>query len=88
LDANAERIFLDLLEQFMAEGRNVCANPGSTYATRVFAAHANGKGLAVKALVGAMDRLIGNKKIKVETFGPPSKRRSKLVVSPPKEGDV
>jgi RecA-family ATPase len=35
-DANADRIFLDLLEQFTAEGRNVCANPGTTYAPRAF----------------------------------------------------
>jgi RecA-family ATPase len=87
-DANADRIFLDLLEQFTAEGRNVCANPGTTYAPRVFAVHANSKGVSVKALTGAMDRLMADKKIKVEMFGPPSRQRSKLVISLPKDGGV
>jgi hypothetical protein len=52
----------------------------------LFAVHANSKGVSVKALTGAMDRLMADKKIKVEMFGPPSRQRSKLVISPSKDG--
>ena len=78
IEAKADAVFLDLLQQFEAEGRNVSANPGHSYAPAVFAAHIDAKGVPKKTLKGAMDRLLKDRRIKVETTGPHSRRVSRL----------
>ena len=65
---------------FNAQGQNVCAKAGTTYAPAVFAEHPNANGIGRKHFEAAMQRLLTANKIKIETFGPPSKQRSKLVL--------
>jgi len=43
-DAQAERIFLELVERFKREGRDVSPSPSVTYAPKVFAEHPDAKG--------------------------------------------
>ncbi|MFK8253102.1 hypothetical protein [Ancylobacter terrae] len=77
---HAERVFLALLEQFTKESRNVCANRGLTYAPSVFSKHQNAQGVTRSSLERAMNRLLGSDRIRVEETGPPSRRRTHLVI--------
>ena len=78
-DAKAERVFLDLLAKFTAQGRDVCDTPGHNYAPTEFAEQGS-EGLSRDVLKAAMKRLLFAKRIRVETFGPPSRRRKRLAV--------
>ena len=79
IEAKAEHVFLDLLQQFAAEGRDVSPNHSPTFAPAQFAAHPDSRGVTKHALQGAMNRLFKSERIRVETFGSPSKLRSRLV---------
>jgi RecA-family ATPase len=81
-NAETDKIFIDLLEQFSREGRNVASKKGTSYAPSEFAGHADSKGITKDAFKKAMDRLLKSGKIKIEEYGPPSRRRSKLVSMP------
>ena len=83
LDARADRVFLDLLQQFASEARDVSSNPSKTYAPTQFAAHPDGRGVTKRALQDAMNRLLKAGRIRVEHYGPPSKSRSRLVLVQP-----
>jgi hypothetical protein len=85
-EAKAERVFLDLLALFTAQGRDVSPKPSSTYAPSVFAKHPDNSGVSKPNLARAMERLLKRKEIHVETKGPPSKERQRLVREPTKEG--
>jgi RecA-family ATPase len=78
--AATDQLFLDLLAQFTSEGRNVTSKKGPSYAPSEFAAHADGKSVSKLAIKAAMDRLLKDKKIENFEYGPPSTRRSKLVL--------
>ena len=78
-NAETDKIFLDLLDQFTREGRNVTAKKGPSYAPSEFASHVDAKGLSKEALKKAMDRLLRAAKIENRETGSPSRRRSKLV---------
>jgi RecA-family ATPase len=82
-DAKAERVFLDLLVKFTEQGRDVCDTPGHNYAPTEFADQGSDS-LNRNALKSAMKRLLFSKRIRVETFGPPSRRRKRLVIESPK----
>jgi RecA-family ATPase len=85
-DAKAERVFLDLLGKYAAQGCDVSDSPGSNYAPAEFA----GQGpqpVTKNAMRDAMRRLILAGRVRVETFGPPSRQRKRLVPEPAKEGD-
>jgi hypothetical protein len=84
-DAKAERVFLDLLVEFAAQGRNVCDTPGHNYAPGEFAEQGS-EGLSRDVLRAAMKRLLFAKRIRVETFGPPSRRRKRLAIEPQNGG--
>lgn len=77
---NAERIFLELLSAYGAEGRNVAA-AGPTYAPALFAKDARADGLNRRALADAMNRLFQSHRIRVEEFGPPSRRRTRIIAT-------
>ena len=81
VEATAEAVFLDLLQQFELEGRNVSPNPGRTYAPSVFADHEDSRRIGNKPLESAMNRLLKAKKIRIEMFGSPSRQRSRLSFS-------
>ena len=80
-DAKADDVFLTMLKQFRTEGRDVCARQCSTYAPNVFASHPDLKGVRKRDFLDAMNRLLKEGKISVETFGPPSRQRTRLVIN-------
>jgi RecA-family ATPase len=77
--ANAEFIFLSLLDAYTAEGRNVGSSTASTYAPKVFDADRRSKGLGRDALRDAMNALFEKGEIINEEFGPPSHRRKRII---------
>ncbi|MER8688751.1 AAA family ATPase [Mesorhizobium sp. M1136] len=72
-----EERFLALLKQFELQGRNVSSATSATYAPALFAA-SDGK-IGKGQFRAAMERLFAARKIKVEQFGPPSKKRQRIV---------
>jgi RecA-family ATPase len=79
LKLKAQATFLDLLRQFNAQGQNVSPSKSSTYAPTTFAKHAKAVGISSRYLEAAMQDLLDQKTIRIETFGPPSKMRQRLV---------
>ncbi|MBY0361226.1 MAG: AAA family ATPase [Phreatobacter sp.] len=76
---HAENVFLALLRTYIAEGRNV-TDKGPSYGPAIFAKDLRAEGFRKAALTGAMNRLFEKKKIRVETSGPASRRRSRIVL--------
>jgi RecA-family ATPase len=76
-----EGIFLDVLRRYIKDGRNVSHKVSPTYAPALFVDEPEAKQakLRKKDLVEAMNRLFAASRIRVETFGPPSKERSRIV---------
>jgi RecA-family ATPase len=77
---NADDVFLKLLRRFNGQGQDVGAMPGPNFAPSVFAKHPDAAGFTSKKLREAMQRLLDNKTIKNEPFGPPSKNKKRLVI--------
>lgn len=78
-EAMAEEVFLDLLAEFEGNGRDVSAKPCGTYAPMLFAQNPSAKGIKKRAFEAAMNRLFAGKRIAIETVGPPSRQRTRLV---------
>ena len=73
-------MFLALLEQFTSEGRNASANPGSTYAPKLFSEHPAAEGVTKLGFKRAMNNLLARQRKSISKWeGPPSRRRSLLV---------
>jgi hypothetical protein len=68
-----------LLDLFTEQERAVSVNPGKTYAPAIFERHPDAKGVRKDDFRDAMERLLTDKAIRNEPFGPPSKRRERLV---------
>ena len=85
--AKAERVFLDLLATFENQDRDVSPNRGPTYAPTEFAKDPDANGVNKRALETAMAQLLKAGRIRVETFGPPSKQRKRLRLADNREGD-
>ena len=67
--ARAERVFLQLLDRVMAEGRYVTDAPSSPYyAPKAFAKRPEREGLRRGDFAAAMERLFANGAIRVATF--------------------
>jgi RecA-family ATPase len=71
--------FLRCLDAATAQGRPVSSNKSSAYAPAVFEGMPEVGGAKRNGLAQAMERLFSAGKIKVETSGPPSKRRERLI---------
>lgn len=80
-DARAERVFLDLVEAYTAEGRHVSPNPSASYAPTVFSKDPRSTGITKRALTAAMNRLFADQRIAVREDGPPSRRYVRIVVA-------
>ena len=83
-EAKADEIFLDLLKRLYAEGRNISHNANSkTYGPTVFVKEAEAKKIRLSKaeLEAAMRRLFAAGKIRVDTYGPPSKSYSRLIIN-------
>jgi RecA-family ATPase len=77
---HAETVFLALLASFNSQNRNVSPNPGPTYAPTIFAREPDARGLNTQALKDAMSRLFDRDQVHVELSGPPSHKRSRLMI--------
>jgi RecA-family ATPase len=75
-------LFIRLLEERNAQGRWVTPNKAVGYAPKELAAMPSADGCTTAALANAMERLLADKQIIVEAFGPPSKQRQRLVTTP------
>jgi RecA-family ATPase len=78
-DLHTDNKFIELLKQYGKEGRDV----SPLLAPREFAAHPSGNSISKANFKKAMNRLLGNGLISIETHGPPSHPRNKLVFNPP-----
>lgn len=79
MEKRANDTFLALLKAFTQQGQNASANRGPTFAPALFASHPERNGVTKPAFEAAMHRLLTNGEIRVETFGPASRQRSRLV---------
>lgn len=80
VNSKAERVFLALLREFHQQGRKVNHAGGYSYAPKAFEGHPKSEGVAKPAFKRAMDSLLASNKIAIAEDGPPSKRRSFLVL--------
>jgi RecA-family ATPase len=76
-----DELFLRLLTERNAQGRWVTPNRAAGYAPKELATMPGAGDCTATALASAMERLLATNRITVETFGPPSKQRQKLVPS-------
>jgi RecA-family ATPase len=79
LNSTVDKLFLELLGIFTAQGQNVGIVTGTSYAPAKMAEHPKAKGFTKKQLAASMQRLLDAKCIKVVTEGSKSRQRSKLV---------
>jgi RecA-family ATPase len=79
LKQKAEITFMGLLRQFNMQGQDVSASKSPTYAPAVFARHPKSEGIGKVHFDAAMQELLSKQEIRIETFGPPSRQRSRLV---------
>jgi RecA-family ATPase len=75
-------LFMRLLEERNAQGRWVTPNKAVGYAPKELAAMPSADGCTAAALANAMERLLAAKEISVETFGPRTRQRQRLVTTP------
>jgi len=80
-EQEAERMFLELLDRFSQQGRNVSHKKGTSYAPALFAQDptVGPTGITKKDLEAAMLRLFATGKIRVENYGRPSRPNHRLV---------
>jgi RecA-family ATPase len=78
-EARAEDTFLRLLRRYNTENRPVNANSGISYAPTLFAKDDDRQGLRKDDFKGAMNRLLRGTRIKNESYGSPSRKRTRLV---------
>ncbi len=83
LEAKAKETFLQLLRQLNEQGQAVSASPSPTYAPKVFASHPKAAGVGKRHFQTAMQDLLGDGQIRIETTGPVSRQRSRLVIGGP-----
>lgn len=77
--SKARKVFLDLVDLYEAEGRNVNALGGQNFAPNVFAADRRSEKCSRSILTSAMNDLFAVGYIIQEEFGPPSRRRTRIV---------
>jgi RecA-family ATPase len=82
-EARADNVFLDLLERFDSEGRNVSDKPtANAYAPTAFAHEAEAKTQHLRKadFEAAMRRLFKDCKIHVEQYGRPARPASRIAI--------
>lgn len=77
----AERIFLEMVDRFNREGRNVSPSLGANYAPTVFSRHPRADGMSRGQLESAMNTLLDAGKIVVEMVGYKSKQRQNITLA-------
>jgi RecA-family ATPase len=83
-EQKADDLFMKLMEQFTAQGRNVSDKPGTSYAPAAFAEVQEAKTAKVgkEAFRSAMARLFTANKIHVEPYGYASRGAQRLALGP------
>lgn len=81
-EREVDELFLRLLEERNAQGRAVTPNKAAGYAPKELAAMPAANGTTAEAFATAMERLLAAGEIIAEEYGPPSKRRLRLVAVP------
>jgi DNA polymerase len=83
-DSEVEEVFLKLMAEFIEQKRPVSPSKYARgdYAPKAFAKYPGGNRFSEADYIRAMDRLLQRKAIRIETWGPPSKRREYLVPGP------
>jgi len=81
IEAEVDRLFLELLRRFTEQGRNVSDNKGPTYAPAKFAETPEAKAAKItsRMFTEAMERLFAAKKVTALREGSASRKRSRLV---------
>jgi RecA-family ATPase len=80
-ETHADRIFLELVAKYTAEGRHVSATASSNYAPALFEKDQRSDGVKKRGFTAAMNRLFEAGRIKVEEFGPPSRRLKRIAIT-------
>ncbi|PZO80532.1 MAG: ATPase [Mesorhizobium amorphae] len=78
----AERVLLEMLASYTANGRHVSAQPSANYLPTVFSKDARAFGVTMSAFRDAMNRLFERQEITTDVYGPRSKERRCVIVSP------
>jgi RecA-family ATPase len=76
----AETVFLELLRRYTAQGQRLSPYQSSTGAASRFARDPAAAGLTYKDFQAAQQRLLNAERITIESDGPPSKSRDRLVI--------
>jgi RecA-family ATPase len=79
VQSKAERVFLDLLRAYEAEGRPVTATTGHGYAPALFAKDRRADGVSKASFTAAMNCHFEAGRIRNIEVGPPSRRTRKIV---------
>jgi RecA-family ATPase len=82
VEREVDELFLRLLEERNGQGRWVTSNKATGYAPKELAEMPGANGVTPAALADAMERLLAAHRLTVFTYGPPSKRRQRLVATP------
>jgi RecA-family ATPase len=81
-DKKIDDIFVTLLERYTRQNQLLCPYAGRGYAPAIFAKDDKAGGIGSADFARGMQRLLDANLIHIETDGPPSKRRSLLVLGP------
>jgi RecA-family ATPase len=81
ISSHDDKKFLALLSKLNRTGQRPSPNKSSTYAPKMMVKHPDAKGMKLHSLETAMQRLLDAGTIKIVEEGPPSRRRSRLLVS-------
>jgi RecA-family ATPase len=76
-----DEVFVSLLSKLNRQGQRLSPNPSQTYAAKVMAAHAEGKGISNRQFAAAQQRLLDKEVIRIVEEGSPSRRYRRLLVS-------
>lgn len=77
----AQTVFLEILADYITQGRAVSAEPSATYAPSLFARDPRAADITKAGLRQAMDALFKAGRIRVHCVGPPSRQRQRLVLT-------
>lgn len=75
----AESAFLKMLDAYNDRGRHLSDKSSANYAPKIFSDDPETAGISKKQFKDAMNRLFTADRIKVEEFGPPSRRQHRIV---------
>ncbi len=77
-EAKAQRVFLELVQQYNKEGRNVSTARAANYAPVIFSKHHRAQGVSKPRFERAMNELLETGRIAIETVGPPSRPQQNI----------